>query len=307
MFREKKNDIFSNLKNILDNQKNVDVLKIEEELEKIKWKPNFKNSHGDTVSHLLVRYNNWQALESIVSKGEDQKIKNKHGHTAVWLSRKKSEKLFGPLFKEEFNKAKESGLLSDSLTHNPQINKEANSLPVKNEEKVIFDNTIEKMTLLLKDSNSKELNIILLNEQFNINAFNKSGNTFLHEVISLQDWDLAEEIINYGANVSVRNKQNQSCMDIIDKNKDSLDKDIYDMFFYAKKDVVIEPSKIKNDQPKTFKGDKHQVKRNINKVNFIMSDTRPKEIKEKSYLNNELKNKNDTTIIVKKKKTIGSL
>lgn len=314
MFREKKSDIFSNLKNLLEKDKSADCKKIEEELEKINWKPNFKNSHGDTACHLLVRYNKWEMLENLINLGESLINQNKHGHTAIWLSRKKSEKMFGPLFLEVFNQAKKEGLLSDSLTHNPpssvskkSIEKPSVSTSSFKPKEYVYDETIEKMTILLKDNNHKELNIILLNDKFNINALNKSGNTFLHEVIALKDWDLAEEIINYGANVSLKNLDNKSCIDIINDDKENIEKDIYDMFIFAKKDSTIETSKINNEsEVKThFKGNKHQVKRNINKVNFIMSDAKPKEMKERNYLNTQLKSKSDTTIIVKKKRTSG--
>lgn len=254
------------------------------------WNLNKQNEHGDTLLHLAVRNNKWKCLEWMIEQGGDCLIENKHGHSPVWLARRKNSKLFPLVFQEIYIEAQKNGLLVEKQT---LINNNAPSSVDTSQEKYPNEKVVNQKEISVTDkwtdaflNEDYKLAKQILFSDFDLKVLNSNGRTPLHEAINSNQWEMVEYLINYGACVSAKDNKGASCIDYVEKKwneqEPSLDIDSYEMIKYALKDEKVADVLSKNlniDTPSYNNVSKHSNKeRNHNKkpyrqkekINFVM-------------------------------------
>ena len=209
------------------------------------WNPNEQNEHGDTLLHIAVRNNKWKSLEWLINEGGNCFVQNKHGHTPVWLARRKNERFFPLSFKEIYYEAKDKGLLEEKTTiinTDITINKNENKnnvVDLKHSNHGNGDENINKWTTALENGDSKTVKQMLFSG-LNLEAFNDSGRTPLHEAINRNDWELVEYLINYGAKFLNKDADGKTCLEYVEKKWNEQDPQLdiysYEMVQFALKD-----------------------------------------------------------------------
>lgn len=257
------------------------------------WDLNEQNEHGDTILHIAVRNNKWQCLEWLISVGGNCLVPNKHGHTPVWLARRKNGKFFPDSFKNIYDKAKENGLLEEKSTpitsiDSPHLSNVSN-IPKPKKEEVKHsesNNLINAWTVALKNKDYKATKQMLF-AGMELDKCNDQGRTPLHEAIHNNEWEVVEYLINYGAKFLTKDLNGKSCLDYVEDKWNVQDPEL-DIYSYEMVQFALKDEKKLETQPLA----------SISNENPIKSKEQPK----KTYQNNN--NNNNTNYDNDKKKRI---
>lgn len=219
------------------------------------WTANDRNEHGDALLHVAVRSARWSSVAWLLEHGADPLLTNNHGHTPVWLARRRPVRHLPPVFRELVEQARGEGLLEDPAptaaatrpsragkpsrpaktpaapspvkpSREPKAAREAQAVPPVREPREpkpsrapaapVVSAQAQRFTDALV-ADDRALMMQLLVEGFELGAHNEHGNTVLHEALARNAWEWSDRLINYGAPLLARDRQGKTVLDHVEQ------------------------------------------------------------------------------------------
>lgn len=199
--QELKNNIFNEVKiNQLYKNSNIDL--------------NWRNENGETLLHTCCKGNYYQAVKWLVDNGADIEAKTKDGSTPIFYS----------IY------SKDRSIINLLIENNANINHLNNFKRTVLQEAVIsasnkFIDLLISKTKNLNNCDTHGNNLIFdaianggvdiidkiaQNKEININQVNLEGNTILHKEVVLKNTQLAMNLLEYGADPTILDKQGKN-------------------------------------------------------------------------------------------------
>lgn len=233
------------------------------------WVANDRNEHGDALLHVAVRSARWASVTWLLEHGADPSQANNHGHTPVWLARRRPARHLPPAFRQLVDEARDQGLLNDPTptakatrptrsarksaqalpnASTPSVPSSTTSVaaptkPVKPAKPVrepraarptvVVSAEAQRFTQALIGNDRAQM-MQMLAEGFDLGSHNEQGNTVLHEALARNAWEWTDRLINYGAPLLARDRQGKTVLDHVERRweeqDEALDLDRYETF-----------------------------------------------------------------------------
>lgn len=222
------------------------------------WTVNDRNEHGDALLHVAVRSARWASVSWLLEHGANPTQANNHGHTPIWLARRRPARHLPQAFRQLVDEARGQGLLDDPAPATPAITPRPARKPAKSKTSSPASSTpaaaasakparearparaavtvsveAQRFTQALIDDDRARMMQMLV-EGFDLGSHNEQGNTVLHEALARNAWEWTDRLINYGAPLLARDRQGRSVLDHVEQRweaqDEALDLDRYETF-----------------------------------------------------------------------------